>query len=28
MQVFLDDFTIYVNVANHLHLLEKCFRRC
>jgi len=24
MQVFLDDFTIYGKVANHLHLLDKC----
>jgi hypothetical protein len=28
MQVFLDDFTIYGDVANHLHLLEKCFCWC
>jgi hypothetical protein len=28
MQVFLDDFTIYGDVANHLHLLEKCFYQC
>ncbi len=25
MQVFLDDFTVYGDAANHLHLLEKCF---
>jgi hypothetical protein len=24
MEVFLDDFTIYEKVANHLHLLDKC----
>jgi hypothetical protein len=28
MQVFLDDFTIYMEAINHLHLLEKCFHRC
>jgi hypothetical protein len=28
MQVFLDDFTIYGDVANHLHLLDKCFCWC
>jgi len=28
MQVFLDEFTIYEEVANHLHLLERCICRC
>jgi hypothetical protein len=28
MRVFLDDFIIYGDVANHLHLLEKCFHWC
>jgi len=28
MQVFLNDFTIYGEAANHLHLLERCLCRC
>jgi hypothetical protein len=28
MQVFLDDFTIYGDAANHLHLLENCLCQC
>jgi hypothetical protein len=28
MQVFLDDFMIYGDATNHLHLLKKCLCQC